>query len=260
MQVDQLDASLASAGPARSRTAVRLGEMPGGSAIDVPCTVLRGADPGPTVWVMAARDGDEVHASLVAMALQRILQPEAIAGTVVVMPIGNVPGFGVLSREHPLAPTYLEAQMDDSYFEIISARGGSFIDLHSAGVPSDTVDWTLYVQGDETGEAMALAYGSPFLYEHRMGGGEGPDPGLLDGALFVRLSNAGVPSILIEAGGGAAVADDGRTGARRCAERAPAARHACRRGGATAVAARAPRVPDRHLVAGRVLRGRRAAG
>jgi predicted deacylase len=202
MQVDQLDAALASAGPARSSTAIRLGELPGGSAIEVPCTVFRGTDAGPTVWVMAARDGDEVHASLVAMELQRVLRPDAIAGSVVVMPIGNVPGFGVLSREHPLAPTYLEEQMDDRYFEIISARGGSFVDLHSAGVPSDTVDWTLYVQGDRTGEAMAAAYGSPFVYEHRMGGGEGPDPGLLDGALFVRLSNAGVPSILIEAGGG----------------------------------------------------------
>jgi uncharacterized protein len=107
-----------------------------------------------------------------------------------------------LSREHPLAPTYLEDQMDDRYFEIIAARGGSFIDLHSAGVPSDTVDWTLFVHGDETAEAMAVAYGSPFVYEHRMGGGEGSDPGLLDGALFVRLSKEGVPSILIEAGGG----------------------------------------------------------
>jgi len=202
MQVDQLDAALASAGPARSSTAIRLGELPGGSAIEVPCTVFRGEGPGPTVWVMAARDGDEVHASLVAMELQRVLRLEVVAGTVVVMPIGNVPGFGVLSREHPLAPTYLEDQMDDRYFEIISARGGSFIDLHSAGVPSDTVDWTLYVQGDGTAEAMATAYGSPYVYEHRMGGGEGPDPGLLDGALFVRLSNAGVPSILIEAGGG----------------------------------------------------------
>ena len=202
MQVDQLDAALASAGPGRFSTAIRLGELPGGSAIEVPCTVFRGKDAGLTVWVMAARDGDEVHASLVAMELQRVLRPEAIAGTVVAMPIGNVPGFGVLSREHPLAPTYLEDQMDDRYFEIISARGGSFIDLHSAGVPSDTVDWTLYVQGDGTAEAMATAYGSPYVYEHRMGGGEGPDPGLLDGALFVRLSNAGVPSILIEAGGG----------------------------------------------------------
>ena len=49
---------------------------------------------------------------------------------------------------------------------------------------------------------MARAYGSPFLYEHRMGEGEDTDHGLLDGALFVRLSRAGVPSILIEAGGG----------------------------------------------------------
>jgi predicted deacylase len=185
-----------------------MGELPGGSAIGVPFTVLRGREPGPIVWMMAARDGDEVHATLTAMELQRRLDPAALAGTVVVMPVGNVPGFGVLSREHPLAPTYLEEWMDDRYFEVLSERGGTFIDLHSAGVPSDTVDWTLYVEGDETGAAMARAYGSPFQYEHRMGGGEGPDPGLLDGALFVRLSQAGVPSILIEAGGGLPPSDE----------------------------------------------------
>jgi predicted deacylase len=197
-----LDDALSTPGPARTTGTFRLGEMPGGSAIDVPFTVVRAAEPGPTVWMMAARDGDEVHATLIAMELQRRLIPEGLAGTVVVMPIGNVPGFGVLSREHPLAPTYLEQQMDDRYFDVLSERGGAFVDLHSAGVPSDTVDWTLIVEGDETGAAMGRAYGSPFLYEHRMGGGEGPDPGLLDGALFVRLSQAGVPSILIEAGGG----------------------------------------------------------
>jgi predicted deacylase len=196
-----LDGLLADAAPTRGTGTLRLGEMPGGSAIDVPYTIVRG-EPGPTVWVMAARDGDEVHASLVAMRLQRALEPSEVRGTVVVMPIGNVPGFGVLSREHPLAPTYLESQMDDRYFDLISERGGRFVDLHSAGVPSDTVDWTLFVDGDEVGADMARAYGSPFVYEHRMGGGEGPDPGLLDGALFVRLSQAGVPSILIEAGGG----------------------------------------------------------
>jgi uncharacterized protein len=202
VRAERLDESLTAAGPARSTTAIRLGEMPGGSAIDVPCTVFRGAAEGPTVWVMAARDGDEVHASLVAMELLRSIRAESLAGTVVVIPIANVPGFGVLSREHPLAPTYLEQQMDDAYFRLISSRGGSFIDLHSAGVPSDTVDWTLYVNGDEPGRAMAHAYGSAFVYEHRMGAGEGTDAGLLDEALFVRLSHAGVPSILIEAGGG----------------------------------------------------------
>ncbi|MEP6972808.1 MAG: succinylglutamate desuccinylase/aspartoacylase family protein [Actinomycetota bacterium] len=198
----QLDEAIAMPGPARCTGKLHLGELPGGSRIDVPFTVLRGGSPGSTVWVMAARDGDEVHATLIAMELQRRLDPDELAGTVVVMPIGNVPGFGVLSREHPLAPTYLESQMDDRFFDVLSARGGSFVDLHSAGVPSDTVDWTLFVLGDGTGEAMGKAYGSPFLYEHRIGGGEGADPGLLDDALFARLSRAGVPSILIEAGGG----------------------------------------------------------
>ena len=199
---DELDEALAAAGPARLIGSLHLGEMPGGSRIDVPFTVLRGRESGPIVWMMAARDGDEVHATLIAMELQRRLEPDEISGTVVVMPIGNVPGFGVLSREHPLAPTYLERQMDDRFFDVIAERGGSFVDLHSAGVPSDTVDWTLFVDGDGTGAAMARAYGSPFLYEHRMGEGEDTDHGLLDGALFVRLSQAGVPSILIEAGGG----------------------------------------------------------
>jgi predicted deacylase len=180
---------------------LRVGEMPGGSAIDVPYTVIHGG-PGPVVWVLAARDGDEVHASLVAMRLQKALEPRAVRGTVIVMPIANVPGFGVLSRENPLAPAYLGPQMDERLFEVISEHGDRLIDLHSAGVPSDTVDWTLFVEGDETCKAMARAYGSSFIYQHRMGGGEGPDPQLLDGALFVRLSNAGVPSILIEAGGG----------------------------------------------------------
>ena len=189
-------------GPSRRNGAVRLGEMPGGAPIDIPVTVIKGIESGPVVWIMAARDGDEVHASLAAMEIQRRILPEDVTGALVVMPIANVPGFGVLSREHPLAPTFLEQQMDDAFFELLSAQGGFFVDLHSAGVPSDTVDWTLYVDRDDVAETMARAYGSPFAYGHRMGGGEGPDPGLLDGALFVRLSRAGLPSILVEAGGG----------------------------------------------------------
>lgn len=197
-----LDEALAGSGPARATGHLHFGELPGGSRIEVPFTAFRGASPGRTVWIMAARDGDEVHATLIAMELQRRLDPASLAGTVVVMPVGNVPGFGVMSRVHPLAPSFLEEQMDDRFFDVLSERGGAFVDLHSAGVPSDTVDWTLFVEGDEVGAGMARAYGSPFRYEHRMGGGEGPDPGLLDGALFVRLANAGVSSILIEAGGG----------------------------------------------------------
>ena len=45
-----------------------------------------------------------------------------INGSLIVLPIGNVPGFGVLSREHPLAQTYLEREMYERFFEIMLAE------------------------------------------------------------------------------------------------------------------------------------------
>ena len=80
MSIAQLDAAVAGEGPLRATGTIALGEMPGGHSIDVPFTVLRGRERDPVVWMMAARDGDEVHATLVAMDLQRRLSPEVING------------------------------------------------------------------------------------------------------------------------------------------------------------------------------------
>jgi predicted deacylase len=179
-----------------------VGEMPGGGPIELPYTEFRGAEPGPTVWVIAARDGDEVHATMAALELQRSLHAAELRGTVIVMPVVNVPGFEVLSRSHPLAPSYLGAQLEARVFEVITSRGGLLVDLHSAGTVSDTVDWTLHFEDDMAAAGMARAFGAPYAYAHRMGTGSGPNAGLLDGALFVRASAAGVPAFLVEAGGG----------------------------------------------------------
>jgi predicted deacylase len=181
---------------------LHVGEMPGGGAIELPFTEVRGAQLGPTVWVIAARDGDEVHATLAALELQQRVAREELNGTVVIVPVVNVPGFEVLSRSHPLAPSYLGPQLDARLFQEITARGGFLIDLHSAGVSADTVDWTLHAEKDDRAAGMARAFGAAFAYAHRMGTGSGPNAGLLDGALFVRASAAGVPAILVEAGGG----------------------------------------------------------
>ena len=179
---------------------LHVGEMPGGAAIELPFTEVGGAQPGPTVWVIAARDGDEVHATLAALELQQRLAREELKGTVIIVPVVNVPGFEVLTRSHPLAPSYLGPQLDARLFQEITARGGFLVDLHSAGVSADTVDWTLHAETDDRAAGMARAFGAAFAYAHRMGTGSGPNAGLLDGALFVRASAAGVPAILVEAG------------------------------------------------------------
>lgn len=198
----RLEDVLAGTGQATVRGVLRPGEMPGGRPIEVPYTVVRGSGTGPVAWVVGARDGDEVHAALIAMELQRRLVPDGVTGAVVVIPVVNVPGFEVLSRSHPLAPSYLGSDLDSFLFRLVTARPGYLVDLHSAGASADTVDWTLCLEGDRPAEEMALAFGSAYLYLHRPGTGSGPHSTLLDGALFTRSTRAGVPAVLIEAGGG----------------------------------------------------------
>jgi len=198
---DRLAQALSARDP-RVVGAFPVGEMPGGRAIELSFTVLHGPSPGPTVWVIAARDGDEVHATLVAMEVQSRIRPEGLRGTVVVIPVVNVPGFEVLARAHPLAPSFLGPALDGKLFEAIVRRGGYLVDLHSAGTQADTIDWTLHLDGNDQAEGMARAFGVPLVYAHRLGGGSGPNPGLLDGALFTRATESGVPAILVESGGG----------------------------------------------------------
>ncbi len=199
-------APLAAVGDAPAGSVTRGGweiaEMPGGGAVELAFAVIRGAEDGPLAWIIGARDGDEVHATFIATEVLRRLRPESVAGTVVVIPVVNVPGFQVLSRSHPLAPSYLGEQLEGSLFAELTGRPGFVIDLHSAGRDAETADWTLHLAEDERASRMARAYCPKISYAHEMGSGSGPNAGLLDGALFVRLSKAGVPAILIEAGGG----------------------------------------------------------
>ena len=180
----------------------QIAEMPGGGEQELPFTVVRGPTDGPLAWIIGARDGDEVHATLIAMEVVTRLDPQSVTGTVVVVPVVNVPGFQVLSRSHPLAPSYLDEHLAAALFAELTAEPGFVIDLHSAGADAATVDWTLHLGEDDRAEGMAAAYGPKVSYAHEIGSGSGPNAGLLDGALFVRLSKARVPAILIEAGGG----------------------------------------------------------
>ena len=114
MGLGDLDAALRSGSPGRTTGLIRLGELPGGSAIDVPYTAVRGREPGSTIWIMAARDGDEVHATLAAMEVQAALDSSTRSPALFVRCHRQRARLrGPQPREHPLAPTYLESQMDD---------------------------------------------------------------------------------------------------------------------------------------------------
>ena len=188
--------------PGRSDGSWRIGEMPGTAAIEVPFTRFGGASDGPRVWIVAARDGDEVHATLAALTLRDRLADEEMAGEVIVIPIANPPAFGVHQRSHPLGPSFLGDRVDGALRAAIVRGSGHLIDIHSAGLDADTIDWVLYRREDEEAASMAAALGFPIAYAHVVGADTGGDGRLLDGALFTQASAAGVPAILVESGGG----------------------------------------------------------
>lgn len=79
----------------RGQTATGLIEVPAGSdeALSIPVAVVHGARPGPVLALVAGSHGTE-YASIVA--LQRLiatLDPRQVSGTVIVVPLVNVPSF-----------------------------------------------------------------------------------------------------------------------------------------------------------------------
>ncbi len=80
---------------------IKLSESYGSTAVYMPITVVRGVMPGPTVYMTAAVHGDEINGVEIVRQLTYTLDPERLRGTVISVPIVNVPGFNNRSRYLP---------------------------------------------------------------------------------------------------------------------------------------------------------------
>ncbi len=85
----------------RVHTALRVARLPGQGWLELPVAVLRGARPGPRVFVSAAIHGDELNGVEVVRKLVHDLDPAHMAGTLVAVPVVNVFGLYAKSRYTP---------------------------------------------------------------------------------------------------------------------------------------------------------------
>src|SRR5258708_19053803 len=70
-------------------------DVPAGSdaATQIPVVVVRGSNPGPTLALVSGAHGTE-YASIIALeGLIRSLDPAQISGTVILLPLVNIPSF-----------------------------------------------------------------------------------------------------------------------------------------------------------------------
>ncbi|QDT14530.1 succinylglutamate desuccinylase/aspartoacylase family protein [Alienimonas californiensis] len=89
--------------PAGARTHVQIpvGRLATETWLSVPVEVVRGARPGPSVWLTAAIHGDELNGVEVIRRVLGKLTCETLRGTVLAVPIVNVFGFNARSRYLP---------------------------------------------------------------------------------------------------------------------------------------------------------------
>jgi uncharacterized protein len=177
-----------------------------------PLTVIAGANEGPRVALTSGVHPTEYPAIEANIRSMRALDPAQIRGTIVSVPIIDVPAF--LSRSPFVCPidnknpnrffpgnpngTFTEV-MDDALFRAVIQSSDALIDLHGGDMVEALVPFTVYaVSGNEAvdsaSEAMARAMGLPYLVQNR------PTPGGLGGMTIHAAAAAGIPAIIPEAG------------------------------------------------------------
>jgi predicted deacylase len=178
-----------------------------------PVISLTGAKPGPVLFVNGGVHGGEYPAIEAVIRLSNTLDPKKIAGTVILMPVMNLPAFRARTpfvcpidnvnpnRVFPGDPTgsYSE-QMTHALINEFVVHADAYIDLHGGDIPEALVPFVICKHGDDDVSAkskqMALAFELPFVLtvSKPVKPGKGSPS-------YAAAAEKGVPSILAEAGG-----------------------------------------------------------
>lgn len=189
--------------------------LPGAALNDEPRVVITvaGAKPGPMLFVNAGVHGGEYPAIETVIRLGKTLDPATIAGTVVLMPVLNLPAFRTRTpfvcpvdnvnpnRVFPGDPngSYSE-QMTHAIVHEFVARADAWLDLHGGDIPEALVPFSICRGGDEPVDVKSLdlarAFGLPYVLAVKR-----PVQVAKGSSSYVAGAERGVPSVLAEAGG-----------------------------------------------------------
>jgi uncharacterized protein len=212
------------------KTQRHLVKLPGAAlAKDEPRPVISitGGKPGPVLFVNAGVHGGEYPAIEAVIRLCNTLDPKKIAGTVILMPVMNLPAFRSRTpfvcpidnvnpnRVFPGNPTgsYSE-QMTHALINEFVVHADAYIDLHGGDIPEALVPFVIC--RSEAGLAdskardvaarskeMALAFGLPYVLtvSKPFQAAKGRRAGAAGLSSYAAAAEKRVPSILAEAGG-----------------------------------------------------------
>jgi len=179
-----------------------------GQPYRLPMWLVNGNDTGPTLVVTGGVHAAEYASIAAALDLGRSLDPAAVRGRVVVVPVMNLPAFTArsiyvcpldgknLNRVFPGDPAGTASEQIAAWvFKNVIAQADSYVDLHGGDLVEALVPFTIFFRSgqprvDDASLEMAKAFGIQYLVCS-----ETP------GSTFCAASRAGIPSILAESGG-----------------------------------------------------------
>lgn len=203
----------------RTQTRAPVGELPDGSPVALPVVSIAGAQEGPTLYLQAGIHGDELTGIEVCRQALATLDPARIRGTVVSVPLANVPAHltrtrGYLQEERWLIDInrifpgnphgLLTERIASVLFESFVRHADFTIDLHSALDGCDIAPFVYVDPSDDQGgtlktrERMALAFGTPYAYYKKRGAKLGTSD--LSRSLSSQAELIGVPTMTAEMG------------------------------------------------------------
>ena len=169
--------------------------------ITMPVQVVHGRQAGPTLFVCAALHGDEINGVEIIRRLMRLSALRRLRGTLIAVPIVNVPGFLSQSRYLPdrrdLNRSFpgsqggsLAARLARLFLDEVVAKSTHGIDLHTGAVHRDNFPQVRGDLGNPETERLALAFGVPVVI----------NTGFREGSLREAAARHDVPVIVYEAG------------------------------------------------------------
>lgn len=162
----------------------------------VPIAVVNGG-PGPTALLFGGNHGDEYEGPVTLIKLARALDPAALQGRVIIMPMLNRPAVEAGTRLSPLDGKNMNrafpGRPDDSITGMIAHYVSSVlfpmaelvIDIHSGGRSAHFLPSVNMHRVPDDAQmrkmiAAALAWGAPYIFIYRDVGGVGLLPGLAE--------------------------------------------------------------------------------
>ena len=173
-----------------------------GDPVRIPVTIINGERDGPTVFLSAAAHGDELNGIEVVREVAHEWDLSELAGTLVCLPVLNVPGFLAQQRYLPVYDRDLNRSFPGKPGSTSSNRMAhriysNFIEPCDFGLDFHTSTRgrtnMLHVRGDMADDAvhrLAMSFGSSVILDS-----EGPS-----GTLRGEATDDGTPTITIEMG------------------------------------------------------------